>query len=63
MPNYDQLEIRVVAYNKRGIVRESTKFGWKVVSGTPTHDYQTIEYCGCTDPMDTNYWDLATYRC
>ena len=56
--NFDEMEIRVVAYNTRGQVRESTVFGW-----TPddTHNYQTIEYCGCTDPLDDSYWDLATY--
>jgi hypothetical protein len=56
--NYDEMEIRVVAYNTRGQVRESTVFGW---TPTDTHNYQTIEYCGCTDPLDDNYWDLATY--
>ncbi len=56
--NYDEMEIRVVAYNTRGQVRESTVFGW---TATDTHNYQTIEYCGCTDPLDDNYWDLATY--
>lgn len=52
------------ADNKRGILRESIKFGWKTLLAaydTPIHDYQTIEYCGCTDPTDDNYWSLATY--
>ena len=57
--NYDEIEIRVVAYNTRGQVRESTVFGW---TATDVHDYQTIEYCGCTDPLDDAYWDLATYN-
>ena len=57
--NYDEMEIRVVAYNKRGMRRNSVSFGWNHATG---HDYQTIEYCGCTEPTDPNYWDLATYH-
>ena len=26
------------------------------------HDYQTVEYCGCTDPTDQDYWELATFH-
>ena len=57
--NYDEIEIRAVAYNNRGIVMESVSFGW---TSTGDHDYQTIEYCGCTDPSDDNYWDIASYH-
>jgi hypothetical protein len=61
VPNYDEIEIRVVAYNTRGILRESVVFGW---SGTNPHihDINTIEYCGCTEPSDKNYWPIATYN-
>jgi hypothetical protein len=61
VPNYDEIEIRVVAYNKRGMLRESVAFGW---SGAEPHihDINTIEYCGCTEPSDKNYWSIATYN-
>jgi hypothetical protein len=57
--NYDEIAIRVVAYNTRGIVRESVTFGW---TKQRSNDYQTIERCGCTDPTDDSYWDLATFH-
>jgi hypothetical protein len=61
VPHYDEMEIRVVAYNSRGMVRKSVAFGW--APGDPaTQDYQTIEYCGCTEPSASNYWQLATYN-
>ena len=64
VPDYDEMEIRVVAYNRRGIVRESVVFGWTPRTGAGadhTENYQTIEYCGCTEPSAQNYWELATY--
>lgn len=63
VPDYDEMEIRVIAYNKRGMVRESVAFGWTPRTGGTVHteDYQTIEYCGCTEPSAKNYWQLATY--
>ena len=61
VPNHDEIEIRVVAYNTRGIVVESVVFGWSDANPS-THDVHTIEYCGCTLPTDKNYWALATYN-
>ena len=64
VPDYDEMEIRVMAYNTRGTVRESVAFGWTPRTGDGddhANDYQTIEYCGCTEPSATNYWQLATF--
>jgi hypothetical protein len=64
VPDYDEMEIRVIAYNRRGTVRESVAFGWTPRTGSGddyANNYQTIEYCGCTEPGATNYWQLATY--
>eukprot|EP01050_Picozoa_sp_SAG11_P017737 SAG11_NODE_2590_length_3189_cov_2.168932_1_plen_1001_part_01 len=40
--------IAVVGYNTRGQTVLETTYN--------------IQYCGCTDPWDSNYWDQATYH-
>jgi hypothetical protein len=62
-PNYDEIKIRVLAYNTRGIVTEELSFGYvdDNANGASTNDLNTVEYCGCTDPTDENYWAYATY--
>jgi hypothetical protein len=63
MSNYDEIKIRVLAYNQRGIVTEELSFGYvdDDSDGTSTNDINTIEYCGCTDSTDPDYWSDATY--
>merc|ERR1711871_646369 len=62
-PNYDEIKIRVLAFNSRGIVTEELSFGYvdDNANGASTNNLNTIEYCGCTDPTDENYWAYATY--
>jgi len=47
-PNLGENEIRLIAYNTRGM---------RSVTTVPV-----VEYCGCTDIYDTNYWEHATYH-
>jgi hypothetical protein len=47
-PNIGPETVELVAANKRGQRQISTAF--------------TVEYCGCTDPFDANYWDRATFH-
>jgi hypothetical protein len=61
---YDQLKIRVLASNGRGIVTEEISFGYNTVGRTLLAGDQhinSIDYCGCTDPGDDNYWSEATF--
>ena len=55
--NYDEIKIRVLASNGRGIVTEELTFGF----GDGTFNTNSIEYCGCTDSGDDAYWAEATY--
>jgi hypothetical protein len=61
--NYDQIKLRVLAYNDRGILTEELAFGYvdDDTNGAKSHDINTIEYCGCTDSTDPSYWSDATY--
>ena len=60
--SYDQLKIRVVASNGRGIVAEELLFGYNTGNAAAGNQHvNSIDYCGCTDPGDDNYWSEATY--
>jgi hypothetical protein len=63
LSNYDEIKLRVLAYNKRGIVTEEVSFGYvdDDSNGASSNDINTIEYCGCTDNTDPAYWSDATY--
>jgi hypothetical protein len=56
--NYDEIRIKVIASNTRGIVTQTVGFGYDL----STHDLNTIEYCGCTDNSDANYWPQASFH-
>ena len=44
----NKFTIAVVGYNTRGQTVLQTEYN--------------VQYCGCTDPWDSNYWDQATYH-
>jgi hypothetical protein len=44
----DDFTMSVIGYNTRGQVMLQTSY--------------KIEYCGCTNPWDRNYWDQATFH-
>jgi hypothetical protein len=44
----DDFTVSVIGYNTRGQLMLQTVY--------------SIEYCGCTNPWDRNYWDQATYH-
>ena len=58
--SYDEIKLRVLASNGRGIVAEEIAFGYDS-SRSQITGMNTIEYCGCTDPGDDMYWPEATY--
>eukprot|EP01043_Picozoa_sp_COSAG02_P039905 COSAG02_NODE_3187_length_7206_cov_2.390038_1_plen_1810_part_01 len=59
--NYDEIKLRVLASNGRGIVAEEIAFGYNTPERSQLTGLNTIEYCGCTDPGDDLYWSEATY--
>ena len=59
--NYDEVKLRVLASNGRGIVAEEIAFGYNTLGRSQLTGVNTIEYCGCTDPGDDLYWAEATY--
>ena len=59
--NYDEIKLRVLASNGRGIVAEEIAFGYNTLGREQLTGVNSIEYCGCTDPGDDLYWAEATY--
>ena len=59
--SYDEIKLRVLASNGRGIVAEEIAFGYNSVPRSQLTGVNTIEYCGCTDPGDDMYWPEATF--
>jgi hypothetical protein len=59
--DYDEIKLRVLASNGRGIVAEEIAFGYNTLGRSQLTGLNTIEYCGCTDAGDDLYWPEATY--